>query len=349
MIEELKRELEEEKIRHEKIVKELEEKIKKLEEKKEEEKEEEKELEEKIEKIPAVKVDRQDVYFIPPKKDEEEKIEKIKTDNPKNQNVYFPPENKIERAKKPLGLFGLIKQFFKAKKIESKPEINDIIYTVPEETKLEKIKYSPSDSGPIYMVPKSNEKQQEIEKTDEYTNIIEYAKNIKKDKENHKMLQNKYSEALKSNNKEQVLKIKNMLWESQNKITLAESFLRNKLKEIRRSTLNIEEKTKLINYICGIAKIKAKEKPEHLKEETKIEERGPVDELNERKEKILSSKHFTDVQKKNMIREIDDELIELAKKEEKDIKTLWQVKKPVFFSTNIAYKLIVWYNLNIEK
>ena len=320
MIEELKKQLEEEKIRHEKVVKELEEKIKQLEEKKKEE--EKKELEKQTEKVPAVQVDRQDVYFIPPKSDKKETIEAVKTDDKKNQNVYFPPEKKIKKKQKPLGLFGLIKQFFKAKKIENNIETNDIIYTVPKETKVKKIESPANETGPIYMVPKKDEKQKELKKTDEYTNIIEYAKGIKRDKENHKELQNKYSQALKTNNKKLVEQTKNMLWESQSKITLEESFLRNNLKEIRKSNLSVEEKTKLINYICGIARMKAKDKPEHMKETKPEEINNPVDELNERKEKILSSKHFTDVEKKNMIREIDDELIELAKKEEKDNKTL---------------------------
>lgn len=130
--------------------------------------------------------------------------------------------------------------------------------------------------------------------------------------------------ALKASNKDLASKIKDELWESQNKITLAESFLRSEIKEIRRSDLTLEEKTKIINYVCGVAKIKTKDKPEHLKEDSESEKivNSPIDELNERKEKILSSRHFTEVQKKSMIREIDDQIIELTKDEEKSNKTI---------------------------
>ena len=311
MIEELKKELEEEKIRHEKTVKELEEKIKKLEEtKKEEQINNHSENEE-----------TQKVYFVPENRETKEIEENILIDNSTMQTVYLPPRRAAEKKKKQLGFFGFIKQLFKRESIESKKETSDIVYIVPKAPKEEK---PSNDIGPVYMVPKRDEEYKKEENTYEYNDIIEYAKRIKKDKENHKLLQTQYTEALKTNNKEQVAKIKNMLWESQNKITLSESFLRNRLKEIRKSPLSIEEKTKLTNYICGIAKIKAKEKPAHMKEETTKEEntKSPEDELNERKEKIISSKHFTDVQKKNMIREIDDELIELAKKDETKSKTM---------------------------
>lgn len=214
------------------------------------------------------------------------------------------------------GLFNFIKRFFKKDK-EKINETDDIIYTVPKETKKEKHENSSLDGGPIYMVPEEKPKKQKP-----YENIIEYAKTIRNDKENHKRLQSRYIEALKENNKDLVTKTKNLLWESQSNISLEESFLRNKIKEIQKSSLNSEEKTKLINYLCGVAKIKIKEKPKHMKEENDETIKNPEDELNSQKEKILSSKHFTNIQKKNMIREIDEELIELAKQKEKDTKSL---------------------------
>lgn len=231
------------------------------------------------------------------------------------------PKEVVKKENKLLGLFGFIKKIFKAKNGDN------IIYgatkTEFKETKIEN--QLSNDVETINIADKAKQDEiKEAKNSNEYADIIEYAKGIKKDKENYKLLQNNYTDELKANNKEQVTNIKNMLWELQNKITLSESFLRNKLKEIRKSSLNLEEKTKLINYICGIARIKVKEKQKHLKEEIKPDEiiKSPVDELNERKEKIILSKNFTVVQKKNMIREIDDELLELAKKEEIKDKSL---------------------------
>ncbi|MBR3229223.1 MAG: hypothetical protein IKF91_00180 [Bacilli bacterium] len=315
MIEALKRQLEEENKRHEEKVKEIERKIKELEEKIKEEK---KKTEESEEKIPAVEVNRQDIYFVP--QDETNSIERVKVEG-KTQNVYFPPMSKIEKKKKPLGLLGAIKQFFIGKE-EKKTTIDEIVYTVPQETHSEEINKTKSTMQ-VYMVPEKDEEKQR-KSTNKFDNIIEYAKGIKKDKETHKTLQEKYMNALKASNKDLASKIKDELWESQNKITLAESFLRSEIKEIRRSDLSLEEKTKIINYVCGVAKIKAKDKPEHLKGEIESEKivSSPIDELNERKEKILSSRHFTEVQKKNMIREIDDQIIELTKDEEKSNKTI---------------------------
>lgn len=307
MIEVLKRQLEEENKRHEEKIKEIQRKIKELEEKKEKETLEE----ENTEKIPAVEVEKQDVYFVP--EDERENIERVKVDG-ETQNVYFPPMGNIEKRKKPLGLIGLFKSFFKRKETKQ-AKIEEIVYTVPKEPHKNESHKTSSEMN-VYMVPGEKEETKH-KNANEFDNIITYAKEIKKDKENHKILQQKYMEAIKTNNKNLAGNIKNELWESQNKITLSESFLRSKIKEIKSSDLDQEEKTKLINYVCGIAKIKVREKPEHLKEENKTEEKenNPIDELNERKEKIISSRHFTEVQKKNMIREIDDRLIELSKEE----------------------------------
>lgn len=238
----------------------------------------------------------------------------------KKQSQEKKPKIIAKRENKLLGLFGFIKKIFNS-------ESNNIIYG-DGETDFNEAKMDKQLSNDVETINIEDKvKHDEIKKaknSNEYSDIIEYAKGIKKDKENYKLLQNKYADELKANNKEQVTNIKNMLWELENKITLSESFLRNKLKEIRRSSLSIEEKTKLINYICGIARMKVKEKQKHLKEEIKLDEiiKSPVDELNERKEKIILSKNFTVVQKKNMIREIDDELIELAKKEETKDKSI---------------------------
>ncbi len=223
--------------------------------------------------------------------------------------VYIPPKNK-----KQLGIIRFIKRIFNQKKEDTKS--SNIIYTVPKESKKEKM---PNYESHIYMDSSQKEESRKI--SDEYANIIIYAKEIRKDKERHKTLQNKYTEALKTNNRQKVEEIKNKLWESQSNINMAESFLRNKIKELKKSTINIEETTKLINYICGLAKMKMKEKPQHLKNEIEEILIDPVEELNQRKEKIINSKHFTITQKKNMIREIDDELIELTKQEEVKNKT----------------------------
>ena len=237
---------------------------------------------------------------------------KKENDVMQTQNVYFPPKDESEIKPKRIGIINFIKNIFKKDK-QDKSDDQDIIYTVPKESKKEKIESSSIDAGPVYMVPKS---EKEETKTKPYTNVIQYAKELRKDKENHKMLQLKYSKALKENNKNLVYEIKNELWESQSEIKMQESFLRVMIKKIQKSSLSIEEKNKLINYICGVAKIKAKEKPKHMKENTEEIMKNPIDELNDRKEKIISSKHFTNTQKKAMIRKIDDEIIELAKAEE---------------------------------
>ena len=289
--------------------------------------------------------DEQKVYFVPPK---EENIETMHVEESSDdQNVYFPPEHRIKKQKSS-GLFGFLRDFFGFGREETKQDdIPDsleknkeeqsddtgIIYTVPKSSEVEQ---QSDDTGPIYMVPKNDE--EEKEQQNEFSSVIEYAKGIKEDKEKHKNLQNKYLEAFKANNKDLVSEVKNMLWESQNKIALAESFLRNQIKEVRKSDLPFEEKTKLINYVCGIAKMKVNNKPKHLKEnngimeneeevihkpkhmkektETMDAEENTVDELNKRKERINNSSHFSPKERAEMIRKIDDELIELSKNEE---------------------------------
>lgn len=345
MIEVLKKQLEEENIRHEKLVKELEEKIKKLEEEKkrlEEEKRKE-EINKSIEKVKAVPVDKEYVYFVPAHDNEVETLEKVQSDDfsnhnvyfvpsheeknedieklnieeTKDQNVYFPPERRIRKKRKTGGFWGFIKSLFSP---DNEEKHDEKVYTVPSEKKVSSD--SSNDTGPIYMVPK--EERKNLKEQDEFSSVIEYAKGLKKDKENHKIIQDKYLESLKSKNKDLVKDAKNMLFESQNKILLAESFLRNQIKEIRKSDLSLDEKTKLVNYVCGIAKMKVRERPSHLKEETKKEELvlDPIEELNKRKERIDSSSHFSGSEKVKMIKEIDDEILRLSKENNAGGKTL---------------------------
>lgn len=164
-----------------------------------------------------------------------------------------------------------------------------------------------------YIKEKINKKEENQidKKADKFKEIIEYAKEIKEEKENQKKMQEYYLEIVKTGNKEKANTIKNNLWELENKINLSESFLRNKIKEIQISQLKIEEKTELINYICGVAKIKTKKGKNKQNNPLKTE----IDNLNIKKEKIISSENITNSQKKIMIEKIDEEIIKLSKEE----------------------------------
>ena len=229
------------------------------------------------EKVKAVQVNHQDVYLVPKKNDETQMSKPISV-----INYNYEPDDNIKES-------GGIISFFKRK---LKKQNEDEIVNTEEQNKSV-----------------LREKTQ----AEKYNEIIAHAKKIKENKEKNKILQNRYFETLKNGNKEKSEEINNNLWELQNQIALQESFLKNQIKEIKKSSLNEEEKTRLINYICGIAKIKTKE----IKENSEEAETDQIKQLNERKAKIVASKHFTNLQKKNMINQIDDELINIQKKLEK--------------------------------
>ena len=149
--------------------------------------------------------------------------------------------------------------------------------------------------------------------TYKYKEIIDHAKEIKLKKEKYKEEEQNYLIAVKAGDKDLADKLKNNLFEIENQIALSESFLRNNINNIKKSEINIEEKTKIINYICGIAKIKTKEKDNKSINKNPI--KSEIENLNIKKEKILSSNNITNSQKKNMLEKIDEEIIKLEKEE----------------------------------
>ena len=277
---------------------------------------------EETQKIPAVQSDEEHVYFVP-KRDESDLERKmvVSSDSEEDENeqeeietleinhVYMP--SKRHKEKKKQGFMGFIKRLFGLEKKKNEVKETEHVYFVPDNIDREES----VSTDRVYLPSHSEEISQSENKN--HSEIIEYAIKLRKDKDKHKELFNNYINALKKNDLALSSKFKNALFDSKNKIALGESFLRSKLKEIRLSDLSFDEKTQLINYICEVAKMKEREKPEHLKEIEKGKEEPEEsleEELNRRKERILSSKHFTVIQKKNMIREIDDELLELSKK-----------------------------------
>lgn len=333
MYERLKRKLEEEKRRHEEAlasenklhenrVKQIEEEIKQIEKR---QTEQEIFSEEKIKPVPT---GEQTVYLVPDKTDESYKdLEKDQNDSTTKQKVYMMPEKTEEKqtvymlnennSKKRVSRF---KKFFKrlfghqeetlTPSHKAETPVPELQAYIPKETQEEKIEQL--DVQDVYIMSEKEGNKYS------YGNdsIINYARKIKNDKEKHKKLKEDWLKAYKTGNKKIIEEAKNLLWESQNKITLAESFLRSKLKEIRNSSLSPEEKTKLINYVCGIARIKAKEKPAHMKEnKEEVLFENTIEELNRKKEKINNSKHFTHVQRRQIIQEIDDEILALSQEE----------------------------------
>lgn len=325
MYERLKKELErenkryeeainEEKEKHKKRIEEIERKMKLL--KREQEKQAN--SEEKVKPVPPGK---QIVYMMPEEEynsiKHADKIEPIPNKSPK---VYMVPEHKntnIQNAytrDKDKKLFSGIKKFFKRLFGTQKEEKSSEPVQVYIPPKKEEIKKMQVDTQHVYLM--TDEKENVYSNGEE--SIIKYAKEIKSDKEHHKELKDEYLKALKSNDKDKAEKYKNLLWKSQSEINMSESFLRHKIKVIRNGSLSIEEKNKLINYVCGIAKIKTREKPAHMKkQEAKTNDdivEDMIDELNKRKEKIARAKRFNSPEvRKQLIEEIDDEIYELSK------------------------------------
>ncbi len=157
----------------------------------------------------------------------------------------------------------------------------------------------------------------------QYSMLMDYAHQIKLDREKIVELKKQYIYYINSNNFSKRLEIKNALLNAQNDLHLAKSFMKSKINEIKRNeNLSYKEKQEILDEIYEISGMKRKQGPAHMKKvEPSKTKSNKIDELKVTEERLNASRHFTNEQKKKMLEELKQEILSLTQKETIEPKT----------------------------